>query len=621
MCLASFAQAAPRDHAIIAVYEGNLDYWVADYDAAYIHYTEAIAHDATYAMAWNNRGLAWFHRGNFADAESDFDHALTLDLSYAAAYLNKGKCLAAQKKVTEAITTLDLGLARSPGHPKILYNLGWVYDEMGEYDQAIARYNSALSADPAYHRARIGRAIALARKGLQGDAVHDFYTVINACETGDMFAALAAYNLQLLRGSGIDFINDVAAQDFETGVYCMGADLYEYALVNFQNARAAESGIPDIPWLMAWSHLMGRNNVALADARVLEAYGRMPSLTVQSPYESRIFIDGIYRGDTPALVKVFASPFDLCLRHESGSRGNVGGKNIFVYGDTSRQTNTLKLAFLNDLQAVGYHVTCSLDFPANPSLYDVIIITDYTYGETGQPISTALLDTFVSIGGGLIVFEWAVKNGAVSTAAASNPVASYTGLSQRTNTSIVDSASPLTRRLTAISSLTGWTFSPALKSGAKVAIQWSDGAPMAATYEYGAGRVVFFNDSWAWLGDRSDESWTGDHSYGVQLMRNAVDHVAYSVKREHTIIVYADETPGGQSPILVYPDLCSEYSDFAAVMDNDRDWLGDQWEIENFSGLSHGPSERNLPGNRTNLQRYWNWEPEATNALHWQLFE
>jgi subtilisin-like proprotein convertase family protein len=201
--------------------------------------------------------------------------------------------------------------------------------------------------------------------------------------------------------------------------------------------------------------------------------------------------------------------------------GGGSGVDIFVYGTTD-----VSSGFIVDLENMGHTVTPSSTFPADPSIYDVITVHGYVSNQ-----SDATWDNYVSNGGGLIIFEGAMQHGSViNTSANANPVASYSNWNQRTGTTVIDVASPLSQGLAADSTLSGYAIDPVLKAGANAVIQWEAANPqpgpvMAATYSHGAGDVVFFNDFSAWY---DNSNWTGDHDYGYALMSNAVDYVLFS---------------------------------------------------------------------------------------------
>jgi hypothetical protein len=209
-------------------------------------------------------------------------------------------------------------------------------------------------------------------------------------------------------------------------------------------------------------------------------------------------------------------PGDVVL---SGGSGDVQDIFVYCYNATPE--------FIAGIESMGHTVTKSATWPATPSSYDVIVVTG---GISNPPtVSNAVIDAYTSGGGGLIVFEDAIKDGVISTTANSNPVSSFNAdWVQRTGTTVVDAGSPLTVGLGATSTLSGYTITPALKAGANVAIRWTDGGayPMAVTYANGSGNIVFFNDFWAYYG--TGNNWYGHTSYGHVLMSNAIDYVGTS---------------------------------------------------------------------------------------------
>jgi hypothetical protein len=205
----------------------------------------------------------------------------------------------------------------------------------------------------------------------------------------------------------------------------------------------------------------------------------------------------------------------------SGNSAQTGPVKVFVCGVLPTEGNS-KQAFYDDLASIGCIVDSDRTMP-DLNAYDILIVTGATY----QPMPTfpaATLDAFVSGGKGLIIFEDSIQDYRVPTAAQCNPVAGFANWTQRTGTHAVNYQNPLLRGLGPSSNLTGWTLDPVLKPGADIALEWNGmSVPMAVTFRFGAGRVVFFNDLWAWYG--AGESWTGDTSYGYQLMRNAIRFV------------------------------------------------------------------------------------------------
>ena len=61
-----------------------------NYDKAIADYNESIRLDPKYAIAYNNRGDAWYHKKEYDKAIADFNEAIRLDPKTAVAYSNRG---------------------------------------------------------------------------------------------------------------------------------------------------------------------------------------------------------------------------------------------------------------------------------------------------------------------------------------------------------------------------------------------------------------------------------------------------------------------------------------------------------------------------------------------------
>jgi tetratricopeptide (TPR) repeat protein len=367
--LLPLAAEATRTTAENRVRSGNEAYFDGDYPAAAAHFTAAIAADGAWAVPFNNRGLAYCRQALFAQGRQDFDDAKLRASTYAAPYLNQGKCLAAQKRFTEAAAELEAGLSIEPLDKKLLYNLAWVKDELEKYDEAIDFYDQALAVDPDYANALAGRAVALAKSGDAGEAVAAFYDRINAgnqgtdslariyrdlamsgdrvdgmaglapgdapphktAAGGDVGTAIAAYNLQLLRGPGLAFPSEASAESYADGIFFLSVGHYDTAVDKLELAQAQAPEIADVPWVLAWAHLF-RQDGAAAHSGLIDAYALMPALQIDtSSTPADVFVDGIYRDQTPASVRVFPSRFDVTLR--SDTSGDLRERRVVAYSD------------------------------------------------------------------------------------------------------------------------------------------------------------------------------------------------------------------------------------------------------------------------------------------------
>ena len=301
------------DAAVDAVAAGNNAYFAGDWAAAEGHFADAIAGNDSWAVGWNNRGLARYRQGAWSAAESDFEEAKVRNPAWIAPYLNKAKTRAAQGDLVGAVTELDAGLAIDPAHPKLLYSKGWIRDEQGLYGDAIALFDAALAVDPDHLRALLAKAVSLAKDGQVAAAADGFYAVVNAAGSGNVIAAMAAYDLQLLRGPTVHFDSDAAAQAHLGGLHKMSLSLYDQAAALLATAHALEGDVPHTPWLQAVNEIL-RRDFAAAGTFLPVAYALMPTVAVDSPLAANVLLDGIPRGRTPVDVPLFASRFDLTVR-------------------------------------------------------------------------------------------------------------------------------------------------------------------------------------------------------------------------------------------------------------------------------------------------------------------
>lgn len=128
------------------------------------------------------------------------------------------------------------------------------------------------------------------------------------------------------------------------------------------------------------------------------------------------------------------------------------------------------------------------------------------------------LDDYVFNGGALVVFEPAVHSGVLPTSLDCCPVSELSGWEVRTGAEIVAPSHPVATDLDDSAGLAGYSTAPTLKDGAEVVVEWADGTPLVVTYAWGHGRVVYINDADAWT--RDDDSWHGDHDWGMGLLTN-----------------------------------------------------------------------------------------------------
>ena len=175
----SQGQLTPRDH----LRRGNRHYDAGEYADAVAEYTQAIALDPKYAVAYNNRGAAYDDLGKYAEAIADCTQAITLDSKYAVAYYNRGIAYRNLGKYAEAIADYTQAIALDPKYAAAYNNLGYANNHLGKYAEAIADYTQAIVLNPQYAKAYNNRGVAHNYLKQYPAAVEDFTKAIELAPT------------------------------------------------------------------------------------------------------------------------------------------------------------------------------------------------------------------------------------------------------------------------------------------------------------------------------------------------------------------------------------------------------------------------------------------------------
>jgi tetratricopeptide (TPR) repeat protein len=126
------------------------------------------------AEAYNNRGVAWHHKGDYDNAISDYDKALELHPHYAEALNNRGVAWAYKGDYDKAISDCTEAVKINPLYANAYNNRGYAWQQKGDLDKAIADYSEALGIDEQYVQAYHSRGFAWAGKGDYDRAIADY---------------------------------------------------------------------------------------------------------------------------------------------------------------------------------------------------------------------------------------------------------------------------------------------------------------------------------------------------------------------------------------------------------------------------------------------------------------
>ncbi len=120
-------------------------------------------------------GKYFFSRRDLPKALIRFNDALERDSKLAEPYFYKGFCLAfqsrrlqknaKQEKLAEAGKCFSEALRLDNKQPEFYVGVGWWEDEVGNYPEAIKRYDEALKIDPRLAFAHYNKACALSKAG------------------------------------------------------------------------------------------------------------------------------------------------------------------------------------------------------------------------------------------------------------------------------------------------------------------------------------------------------------------------------------------------------------------------------------------------------------------------
>jgi tetratricopeptide (TPR) repeat protein len=131
---------APTYLAIAFYNRGNAYYRKGQYDRAIDDYDQAIRLNSEYAKALANRG-AYNNKRSFDRAIEDFDRAINLDPSNAAVFKGRGNVYINKGQFDRAIKNFDQAIRVAPNDAGAFGDRARAYDGEGQYSAAISDWN------------------------------------------------------------------------------------------------------------------------------------------------------------------------------------------------------------------------------------------------------------------------------------------------------------------------------------------------------------------------------------------------------------------------------------------------------------------------------------------------
>ena len=127
------------------------------------------------AVAFTNRGLANKTTGHQGDkAIADFSEAIRLKPDFVFAFNNRGNAYYGKGQFDRAIEDYDEAIRLKPDFAEAFRNRGNVYRKKGQFDRAIEDYDMAIHLKPDDGRVFANRGLAYEKKGKPTHALRDF---------------------------------------------------------------------------------------------------------------------------------------------------------------------------------------------------------------------------------------------------------------------------------------------------------------------------------------------------------------------------------------------------------------------------------------------------------------
>jgi tetratricopeptide (TPR) repeat protein len=154
--------------------KGQLDQAIEDFN-------KAIALDPAFFKAYLNRGAAFVNRGQFDQANADFDKAIALNPSYSEAHNAKGSLFGMSGALDNAVEQFSKAIEINPGYSAAYGNRGAAYSLLGRNDKALEDLDEAIKLDRYYAENYLNRGNVYIATGKKELAVIDFR---RACDLG-----------------------------------------------------------------------------------------------------------------------------------------------------------------------------------------------------------------------------------------------------------------------------------------------------------------------------------------------------------------------------------------------------------------------------------------------------
>ncbi len=135
-------------------------------------------------------GLAFLMIGDIEKAEHYLKNAVNLSDPDEAAWARLAAVYYTQRKLEEAQYAWERSLELDPDRAEVLYNLGVLYLNKGEFEKAVDYFNRALTKNPDFKDAEEKRTLALLSLNKIDSLIEEYYSQLEKEETPDIYLKL-----------------------------------------------------------------------------------------------------------------------------------------------------------------------------------------------------------------------------------------------------------------------------------------------------------------------------------------------------------------------------------------------------------------------------------------------
>jgi len=109
-------------------------------------------------IAYTNRAVAYYHKGDLDSALADYNEAIRLDPTYERAYDDRGNVYRRKGDLDRALADYNEAIHLDPKYAAAYDNRGASYFERGDLERALVDVNQAIRLNPTFALAYSNRA-------------------------------------------------------------------------------------------------------------------------------------------------------------------------------------------------------------------------------------------------------------------------------------------------------------------------------------------------------------------------------------------------------------------------------------------------------------------------------